>query len=231
MSSNFLKKTSVLLLIGFIVGLIFLLSLYKTSVFFSSDKSCMMCHVHPYAEESWTKSVHVNNPCGVKVHCVSCHLPPQEQTWAHYSAKAKLGIRDVWGYMTKDSADINWVEKSLLENAVKYFPNASCVDCHQNLFPKGVSPDGVTAHLYYENYVKKLDLQCISCHLDAGHANPNYKHGKFEGIGSKRKEPVDTTKFFREPAKITAFSDFTETIPGTIVSVSMKAIPGSNGYH
>ncbi len=228
MSSNFLKKTTVLLLIGFIIGLIFLLSLYKTSVYFSTDRSCMMCHVHPHAEESWAKSVHVNNGSGVKVHCVSCHLPPQDQTWAHYSAKAKLAAHDIWGYVTKDSADFNWEEKRLLENAIKYIPNASCVDCHQNLFPKGVTQDGVTAHLYYENNVKKLDLQCISCHLDAGHANPNYKHGKFKGIGEKRKEQVDTTKFFKEPAKITSFSNFTETIPGTMVSLSMKAIPGGS---
>ena len=228
MPTDFLRKTSVLLISGFIVGLIFLGSIYKTSVYFSTDKSCMKCHMHPHAEESWTKSIHVNNSSGVKVHCVSCHLPPQEQTWAHYSAKAKLGVRDVWGYITKDSADINWEEKSLLENAVKYIPNASCVDCHQNLYPKGVTPDGITAHLYYENKVGKLDLQCISCHLDAGHANPNYKHGKFEGIGAKRKGSVDTTKFFKEPARITSFSDFTETIPGTMVTISMKTIPGGS---
>jgi formylglycine-generating enzyme len=222
-----MKNKYLLLFIGILIGFLVMISLYKTSVYFSTDKSCMMCHVHPHAEESWMKSVHVNNGSGVKVHCVSCHLPPQDQTWAHYTAKAKLGVRDVWGYVTKDSAEFNWEEKSLLENAVKYIPNSACVDCHQNLFPKGVTPDGITAHLYYENNAGKLDLQCIACHLDAGHANPNYKHGKLTGIGSSgKREKVDSTKFFKEATRISSFTNFIEKIPGTAVSISMKAIPG-----
>src|SRR5665648_27090 len=224
---GFFQRKFWILFSGLLIGVILTFALYQTSVYFSTDKSCMMCHVHPHAEESWSKSTHVMNSSGVKVHCVSCHLPPKDQTLAHYSAKAKLGIRDVWGYMTKDSADFNWEEKSLIENAMKYIPNSSCVDCHQNLFPKGVTPDGITAHLYYENNAVKLDLQCISCHLDAGHANPNYKHGKLTGIGaSVKKEMVDSTKFFKEATTVTSFTSFTEKIPGTSVTISMKAIPG-----
>ena len=224
---GFIKKRPWILFCGILLGIVLMVSLYKTSVFFSTDKSCMMCHVHPHAEESWTKSVHVNNSSGVKVHCISCHLPPQDQTWAHYSAKAKLGIRDVWGYVTKDNADFNWEGKSQLENAIKYIPNSSCVECHQNLFPKGVTADGVTAHLYYENNAKKLDLQCISCHLDAGHANPNYKHGKLEGVyGADKKVKPTTSNYFKEPTPVTSFASFTEKIPGTATTISMKAIPG-----
>ena len=73
-----------------------MIALYKTSVYFSTDESCMMCHVHPHVENSWKLSKHVNNGSGVKTHCVACHLPPQTNTWKHYSAKAKLGMKDVW---------------------------------------------------------------------------------------------------------------------------------------
>ena len=142
----------------------------------------MMCHVHPHVEDSWKLSKHVNNGSGVKTHCVACHLPPQSDTWNHYTAKAKLGLKDVWSFMTKDSADFDWNTKSELEHAVKYIPNESCKECHQNLFPEGINQDGITAHLYYDENEKKLDLQCISCHLDAGHYNPDYKHGKLTGI-------------------------------------------------
>ena len=127
-----------------------MIALYKTSVYFSTDESCMMCHVHPHVENSWKLSKHVNNGSGVKTHCVACHLPPQTNTWKHYSAKAKLGMKDVWSYLTKDSADFNWETKSELEHAVKYIPNESCKECHQNLFPEGITDDGVTAHLYYD---------------------------------------------------------------------------------
>ena len=116
------------------------------------------------------------------VDCIDCHLPPTSDTWAHYTAKLSLGLKDVWGYLTKDTADINLDRKSELEFAVKYIPNESCVKCHQDLFPQGITDEGIIAHLHYDENVEELDLQCISCHLDAGHYNPNYSHGQMVGI-------------------------------------------------
>jgi formylglycine-generating enzyme required for sulfatase activity/nitrate/TMAO reductase-like tetraheme cytochrome c subunit len=213
-------------LIGFLVGVVVIASLYQTSVYFSTNESCTICHVHPHATDSWKLSTHVNNGSGVMTNCVDCHLPPKENTWKHYTAKAALGLRDVWGYLTKDSADFDWDRKSELEYAVKYIPNESCVKCHQNLFPEGITDDGVTAHLYYEENQKKLNLQCISCHLDAGHYNPNYVHGKMTGIPTAANQVVDSSKFYKEPALLTRFENFTEQIPGTAVSFKMVAIKG-----
>ena len=115
-----------------------------------------------------------------------------------------------------------------MEHAVKYIPNESCKECHQNLFPEGITSDGVTAHLYYEENEKKLDLQCISCHLDAGHYNPNYAHAKMTGIpgASSSSAPVDTSLFFKTATPVTSFENYTEQIPGTMVSFNMVAIPG-----
>lgn len=225
MNKSFFKKTSIVIILGVIIGIAISASLYQTSVHFSTNESCMSCHVHPHAEESWAQSVHVNNRSGVRVNCVDCHLPPKSQTWAHYSSKVKLATHDIWGYLTKDSADFKWDEKSQLENAVKYIPNSSCVECHQNLFPKGISPEALTSHLYYENNAEKLDLQCIGCHLDAGHFNPNYKHGKATSLFGEKLN-LDSTQFFKEPTLLTSFSNFEEKIPGTFVKVSMIAIPG-----
>ena len=128
-----------MLLLGVIFGAGVMILAYNTSVYFSSDESCMMCHVHPHVEGSWKLSKHVNNGSGVKVHCVDCHLPPKNDTWNHYTAKAKLGLKDVWSFMTKDSADFDWDVKSELDHAVKYIPNESCKECHQNLFPEGIT--------------------------------------------------------------------------------------------
>ena len=224
---NFFSSKKFILGIGIVLGAGIMIGAYKTSVYFSSDESCMMCHVHPHVYDSWKLSKHVNNGSGVLTHCVDCHLPPQSQTWNHYSAKLKLGLTDAWSYFTKDSADFNWEQKSELEHAIKYIPNESCKECHQNLFPEGITNDGITAHLYYEENEKKLDLQCISCHLDAGHYNPNYNHSKMSGIpGLDAAAAVDTSKFFKEATTVTAFEDYTEQIPGTAVSFNMKAIPG-----
>lgn len=224
---KFYKRKSFHLSIGILIGIVFVAAIYQTSVYFSTNESCMMCHVHPHAEENWMLSKHVNNSSGVMVNCVDCHLPPKDDTWAHYTAKLSLGVRDVWGFITKDPDEIDWDKKSELEHAVKYIPNESCVKCHYNLFPEGVTDETITAHLYYEENEEKLDLQCISCHLDVGHYNPNYSHGQMTGIpGLTGTTAVDTSLFFKEPTNVTAFVNFTEQIPGTPVSFNMIAIEG-----
>ncbi|MDF9830100.1 SUMF1/EgtB/PvdO family nonheme iron enzyme [Parabacteroides sp. PF5-6] len=225
--TGFFKKRTFIFLVGLALGMGVVAAAYLTSVYFSTDESCMMCHVHPHVEDSWKISTHVNNGSGVKVHCVDCHLPPKNDTWDHYTAKLQLGLKDAWGYFTKDSADFDWDLKSELEHAVKYIPNQSCKECHQNLFPQGITPDGITAHLYYDENEKKLDLQCISCHLDVGHHNPNYTHGKLTGIpGQDGGAVVDPSLYFKEATVVSSFENYTEEVPGTAVSFNMIAIPG-----
>jgi formylglycine-generating enzyme required for sulfatase activity/nitrate/TMAO reductase-like tetraheme cytochrome c subunit len=188
----------------------------------------MSCHVHPHVEDSWKLSKHFNNASGTKVHCVDCHLPPKNHTWSHYTAKTKLGMRDVWGYLTKDSVDFEWDRLSEIESAVTYIPNASCKECHHNLFPEGVTDEAVIAHLYYEENEEKLNLQCISCHLDAGHFNPNYKHSKMAGAPVLSSALIDTALYFKTATPVTEFKNFTEQVPGSFVSFEMIAVPGGS---
>lgn len=189
----------------------------------SSSDYCMSCHYHTQADAAWMRSTHYNNGSGTKTDCIACHLPP-EGTPAHFFAKTGSGIKDIYSYLTKDRSDINWDSKGEYEYAVSIVHNESCKECHINLLPQGISDDGIIAHLYYRDNEERLKLQCISCHLDAGHYNPNYSHSKMTGVpssGTESDEPV-----FVEPCDLTEFADFTETIPGTRVSLSMKAVPG-----
>ena len=226
---GFFRSKWFILLLGILLGFVILISVYQTSVYFSSNESCMMCHVHPHAEETWKQSSHYLNASGVKTDCIDCHLPPRDETWAHYTAKVSLGIKDLWGYMFKDSADFDWERKSELDYAVRYIPNQSCLKCHHNLFPQGITDDGVIAHLYYEENAEKLDLQCISCHLDVGHYNPNYSHSKLSGVpGFSTKAHVDTADYYKGPTEVTAFENYEEHIPGTPVSINMVAVPGGS---
>ena len=223
MSKSSNKKKFLLIgLAGLVVGFSLMIALNSLWVKSSKNESCMMCHFHPESDASWKQSVHYNNGSGVMTDCVGCHLPPKG-SFDYFKAKMATGMKDVWSYMTKKSEDIDWDSKGDLEYATKIVYNESCKACHVNLFPTGITDEGVTAHLYYEENEEELDLQCISCHLDVGHYNPNYQHAKLEGRPDSGGGEV-----YAEATPVTEFADFTETIPGTSASIRMVAVPGGS---
>jgi formylglycine-generating enzyme len=185
----------------------------------SSDKYCISCHIHPQADQSWRLSTHFNNATGTIIHCSECHLPPEDH--GYLFAKAKHGLKDIYGYLFKDSARINWQEKLLLENAKGFVYEQSCIRCHQNLFPVKLSVNGGNAHLSYTT--SKEHLNCINCHLNVGHFNKNAMHAHDTAFGIT---PGISQAIYKEPAKVSKFENFTELIPGTNVSFEMVAIPG-----
>lgn len=205
---------------AFIIGISVTIALNVVYVDSSTNESCASCHIHPHAEKSWKLSVHNNSKSGVPTDCADCHLPPKG-SFDHFTAKAKTGIKDIWSYMTKDSVDIDWNSKKELDYAKGIVYNESCKKCHTQLFPARLTDEGTIAHLYYTENEERLDLQCISCHLDAGHYNPNYSHKKMQGIPTfaQKGEP------FTDTIKVSTFESFTEQIPGTTISFSMRAIP------
>lgn len=217
------KHLFLLFVIGVVVGVSLMFVVISAYNYTSTDSYCQSCHVHPEADESWMQSIHVNNESGVTVHCVECHLPRKKGPH-QWISKTKLGLGDLWSYMTKDSADIDWESKRQLENAVKYIPNESCKDCHTNLFPANISDEAVTAHLYYTDKEEELDLQCISCHLNAGHDLPNFAHEKFSGVAGNNAN--DSKERYTRSTEVKNFENYTEYIPGTSASFNMKAIPG-----
>jgi formylglycine-generating enzyme len=183
----------------------------------ATDDFCQSCHVHPHATQSWKLSTHYDNDSGMPVHCVQCHLPPEGIRYI--SEKAKLGIRDAYGTLFKETDKINWDEKSALENAVHYSYKASCLHCHENLFPSNLSTKGEDAHLYYQQNEDKL--RCLNCHLHVGHYNEEAQQTEFTLTSFEEKKEI-----YQQPARIDSFRTFTETIPGTFVSFKMVAIPG-----
>jgi len=211
-----------MILAGIIIGALIVFGSNKTISHTSTNDYCQSCHIHTQADETWLRSTHYQNPSGVRVKCVECHLPP-EGSFHHFKTKVKTGLHDLYAYHFKDSASFNWESKSQLEHAVTIVYNESCIECHQNLFPIGLTQEGGTAHLYYEQQAEKLDLQCINCHLDVGHYNPDYKHERMTGIPGKETE---SKKIFAGPAVVTSFNNYTEYIPNTSVSFNMVAIDG-----
>lgn len=187
----------------------------------SLNESCMSCHYHTDSDNSWKQSMHHNSKSGVMTDCAACHLPPKG-TLDYTKAKITTGAKDIWSYLTKDKEEIDWESKSELEYASKIVYNESCKACHVNIYPEGISDDGITAHLYYDDNEEKLGLQCISCHLDAGHYNPNYQHSALKEV------PKGEGDIHTSATTITSFENFTEKVPGTSASINMIAIPGGS---
>jgi formylglycine-generating enzyme required for sulfatase activity len=214
------KRIAGVALIAAAVGVLGTMGANYAWVNSSKDDSCMACHVHPDSEASWRQSSHYMNGSGTKTSCAECHLPPSGSP-AYVVAKAKMGAKDIFSYIFKDKEKINWEAKGELEYARGIVYNASCVECHHQLFPDGISDDGVVAHLYWESNNEKFDMHCIDCHLDVGHYNPNYTHAKMTGIP---KQEV-SGPLFEQTTPVTEFADFTEQIPGSRIAFEMKAIP------
>jgi len=217
---------------GKIVGLILILllilvyrSIEKLDVYTSRDSYCISCHVHTQADQSWLKSSHHNTKSGEVVHCVDCHLPHKEST-DYWPEKIKAGSKDLYAYYFKNHDKFNWAEKSEIENAVRFTPRSSCINCHQNLFPFSLSEKGEKAHLYYRR--NEAELHCINCHKGVGHGDHKAMYEQNTSF-LKRQAVVD--EFVHDNSTIVEeFKDYVETIPGSSVSFDMIAIP-SGSFH
>jgi len=191
----------------------------KAVVFTSSDRFCNACHVHPHSNQTWIRSTHYDNPSGMVVHCVDCHLPPHGE--GYLTEKIKTGTRDVYGAIFKDISKINWEEKSRPEIAIRHTYLSACKNCHANLFTTGLSKEGEDAHLYYSQ--NESEVHCINCHLQVGHYSENIIHAKNVEFGKTEKK-LDTV--YLKPALVDKFENYNEYIPGSGVSFEMIAIPG-----
>ena len=174
------KKTGRwLFLSGMLITALLIFLGNKAVVKTSTDEYCASCHVHPHSTQSWKRSTHVDNPRGIKVHCVDCHLPPHGE--GYLFEKAKTGLRDVWSNTFKDSASFNWEAKSQIEYAKGHAFEVSCIHCHQNNYPLGLTKEGREAHLYYERQAG--ELHCINCHITVGHYDPDRLHAQNTSFG------------------------------------------------
>jgi sulfatase modifying factor 1 len=213
------NKIFYLILTGFVGGFLFTIFSHKGVKATSTPGFCEICHVHPHVFSSWKLSGHYTTKSGVRVGCVECHLPPEGE--GYLREKIRLGAKDIWGTFFKDSSEFNWEARRTVETAQKFTYQKSCVKCHVNLYPLTLTREGQDAHLYYDR--KKDEILCLNCHIDVGHFDPNRKHAKNTGFGN---QTVVNQQVYPEPARVEKLETFTETIPHTVVSIKMVAVPG-----
>jgi len=213
------KRLLLVLFFSFFIGILAALIGNRAVEYTSTDEFCASCHVHPHVFASWKLSTHFDNKGGIQVHCVDCHLPPKGE--GYLVEKTKLGLKDIYGFLTKDSAEFNWEAKRTIDKAQHFTYKVSCIKCHANLFPLTLKKEGQDAHLYYSQNEDKLE--CINCHLNVGHYDPNAKHASNSDFG--KGSGINQT-IYTEATKVEKFSNFTENIPGSTISFNMVAIPG-----
>jgi sulfatase modifying factor 1 len=216
-----MKKFLLWFVPGLIVGSLLILGAGKAIHATSTSKFCVSCHIHPVADAQWKKSVHYETQSGYRVACVDCHLPPKGD--GYLWEKTKTGLRDLYGYLFKDSASFNWEEKRRLEVARGYVYESACIKCHENLFPAKLTKDGENAHLYYTQTKKTPELHCINCHLNAGHFIEGYTHGSNSTFGATSSAAKEV---FQEATPVSEFKNFKERVPKSSISFNMVAIPG-----
>ena len=204
------------LFLGMGAGLLIAYLGYAGVHYSSSDRFCFLCHAHPHAAVSWKKSTHYKNKAGMTVHCTECHLPPGGIRYL--TEKTRLGVKDVYGNVFKDTKKIDWEAKSTLDHASRFTYDTSCLACHSDLYSLELSPKGVKAHEYYTRTKDKI--RCINCHLSVGH----YR----EKSAETTEAPVEGEKIKRPvyPEDSGKFESYTEKIPGSEVTFSMIAVPG-----
>ncbi len=217
-----MKKLLFFSISAFIIGILVVLMGGKMMHKTSTSEYCASCHdIHPQATTSWKQSIHYDTKSGVRTGCVDCHLPPKGE--GYMVAKVKTGARDIWSKWTRDPKSFDWEARSLLENAKAHVYNRSCEHCHETIFPASLSKEGEDAHLYYSQNAADKDLQCINCHLNAGHYMEGYssKGNDFLSLNTNIQKEI-----FLAPTPVHQFVSFEEKIPGSGVSFNMKAIPG-----
>lgn len=206
----------------FVLGIVLAMTLITVDTRTSTSDYCTSCHSHEEADRLWKQSPHYLNGSGTVTDCAACHMPPKEAGInRYYRIKLKMGAKDMWAKTFKDKDQIDWAAKRTQDYAPHIVYNESCLKCHQNLYPEGISDDGIAAHLHYEENAEKLQLNCVSCHLNAGHYIPGYTHQKLQGT-------MDTGsgEIYEASATVTRFESFTETVPGTNAAIRMVAVPG-----
>jgi len=155
------RRTLALVLIGCVIGIALIIvgsfAVHATS----TSESCMWCHeMKIVGEQGWMQSTHYDNNSGVVASCADCHFPAGffPGLWV----KTRDGARDVvvhfFGQSDPEKMDWAWMKAE----SRRKICDSSCLRCHVNLEPSGLSEAGKFAHRRYQNPVNRQ--RCLDCH-------------------------------------------------------------------
>lgn len=170
------KKYSLglLLIVGFVAGVIFYGSFNYTMAITNTEEFCISCHeMENFVFSEYRETNHYSNRTGVRATCPDCHVP---RDFKHKMIRKIKSSNEIW-HKLKGSIDTREkYEAKRLELAERVWADMEatdsreCRNCHNYSYMNldKQSPDSAETH------TDGLDaeLTCIECHKGIAHKLP-----------------------------------------------------------
>lgn len=164
------KKRIWTFLAGFLFALLCFVAINAVMVPYSKSEYCgSKCHEMNTAYLTWELSAHGSNSRGIRVECIDCHLPAKDRYFAHLTAKACEGARDMYKHYFGGEYDREKIRLKIVD----HLPNQRCLNCHNNLLAKPDNSAERTAHTAVLARPDAKENRCLKCHEDIGHQRKN----------------------------------------------------------
>ncbi len=152
-------KIPVIIMLGFIFGLVFLVFYIAKAPSYLSDKSetCMNCHIMAPQYATWVHSSHRE-----KTNCNECHVP-HNNIFNKYYFKAKDGLRHSSMFALRLEPQVIFIH----EAGQKVVKN-NCIRCHKDLLTDNKMNQRNEVFLQY-----RKDKDCWDCHRETPHGRVN----------------------------------------------------------
>ena len=136
-----IKKYALTFIAGLVFALLCFVAINLAMAPVSKSSYCgSSCHEMNTAYQTWELSPHGSNKYGIRVECVSCHMPPKDKYFTHLVTKAYYGAKDTYKHHCGPEYDVQQ-----LRNKVKdHMSNEPCLYCHNDLLKK---PGGSAARI------------------------------------------------------------------------------------
>jgi cytochrome c-type protein NapC len=163
-----------LLMIGFMIGIIYLGGTYWAIEVTNTETFCISCHeMEENVYKEYQDTIHYNNRTGVRATCPDCHVPKE---WVYKIIRKVRATNEVFHKMIGSINTPKKFEAKRLELAkhvwadMKATNSRECRNCHAN-----ESMDYTKQGQYaVQQHIKGVDESktCIDCHKGIAHSLP-----------------------------------------------------------
>jgi cytochrome c-type protein NapC len=169
----------VLVLAGFIAGILFWGAFNTALEFANIERFCISCHeMRNNVYEELKTTVHYTNRSGVRAHCPDCHVP---HNWTDKIARKMQASKEVWGkiFGTIDTREEFLDHRLALAEhewaRMKANDSLECRNCHsaESMDITRQSPRAAEAH---QRFLFTGQKTCIDCHKGIAHRLPDMRN-------------------------------------------------------